>query len=213
MANLVEQTQTAPPPPSQLPLLDDAGRSSLFLDARTASSFSDRPVTDQELHDIWALAKWPPTSANTQPLRVLYVRTPEARERLMPHLNENNQPKARSAPAVAVLAADMDFHEHLPALNPSRDDFKERLAANHERRHAQARFNATLQAGYFLLAVRAVGLAAGPMGGFDPEGVDAEFFPNGRWRSLVVVNIGHPGPNPWQNRLPRLEDEDVLDWV
>jgi 3-hydroxypropanoate dehydrogenase len=213
LANLVEQTQTAPPPPSQLPLLDDAGRASLFLDARTASNFSDRTVTDKELRDIWALAKWPPTSANTQPLRVLYVRTPEARERLLAHLNENNRAKTRSAPAVAVLAADMDFHEHFPALNPSRPDVKERLAADEDRRHAQARFNATLQAGYFLLAVRAVGLAAGPMGGFDPVGVDAEFFPHGRWKSLLVVNLGHPGTNPWRDRLPRLDEENVLDWV
>ncbi|MBO0692979.1 MAG: malonic semialdehyde reductase [Acidimicrobiaceae bacterium] len=213
MANLVGQTQTAPPPPSQLPLLDDAGKSSLFLGARTVSNFSDRPVTDRELREIWALAKWPPTSANTQPLRVLYVRTPEARERLIPHLNENDRAMTRSAPAVAVLAADMHFHEHFPALNPADPDFKERLASDEERRPAQARFNATLQAGYFLLAVRAVGLAAGPIGGFDPAGVDGEFFPNGRWQSLLVVNIGHPGVNPWRDRPPRLDDRVVLDWV
>jgi 3-hydroxypropanoate dehydrogenase len=213
LPNLVEQTQTAPPPPSQLPLRDDPRRSNLFLDARTGSSFSDRPVTDKELRDIWALAKWPPTAANTQPLRVLYVRTPEARQRLVTHLTDDNQTNTRSAPAVAVLAADMDFHEHFPALNPARPDFKERLAADEERRHAQARFNATLQAGYFLLAVRAVGLVAGATGGFDPEGVDSEFFSNGRWRSLLVVNIGHPEANSGRDRLPRLDDKEVLDWV
>lgn len=212
MANLVERTQTAPPPPSQLPL-DGTGRSSLFLDARTASSFSDRPVTDHELRGIWALAKWPPTSANTQPLRVLYVRTREARDRLLPHLNESHQARARSAPAVAVLAADMNFHEHFPALNPEHPDYGEQLAADEEHRHAQARFNAALQAGYFLLAVRAAGLAAGPIGEFNPEGVDSEFFPNGRWQSLLVVNIGHPGTDPRRDRLPRLADEAVLDWV
>lgn len=212
MGNLVERTQTGPPPPSQLPV-GDAGRSSLFLDAPTASNFSDLPVTDQELREIWALAKWPPTSANTQPLRVLYVRTPKAREALVPHVNENDQPKTRSAPAVAVLAADMNFHERFPAPNPSCPDFKERLAAEEERRSAQARFNATLQAGSFLLAVRAAGLAAGPIGGFNPEGVDAEFFPNGRWRSLLVVNIGHPGIGPRRDAEPRPDDEVVLDWV
>ena len=212
MGNLVEQTQTSPPPPSQLPV-DDAGRSRLFLDARMASNFSDRPVTDQELRGIWALAKWPATSANAQPLRVLYLRTPEALERLVPHIDEPDRAETRSAPAVAVLAADMDFHEHFPALNPSRPDFGERLAADQERRHAQARFDAAVQAGYFLLAVRAVGLSAGPVGGFDSIGIDTEFFPNCGWRSLLVVNIGHPGASRGQDHLPRLEEEAVLGWV
>lgn len=213
MTDVTEQNQTAQPPASQLPLLDDAGRASLFSDARTVSNFSEAPVTDQELRDIWALAKWPPTSANTQPLRVLYVRSPEARERLIGHLYETNQPKTRSAPAVAVLAADLNFHEHFPALNPSRPEARERFEASEERRHTLARFNATLQAGYFLLAVRAVGLAAGPMGGFDAAALDADFFPTGRWQSLLVVNIGHPGPDPWRDRLPRLDDDDALEWV
>jgi 3-hydroxypropanoate dehydrogenase len=213
VTDVVDPTQTVQPPASQLPVLDEAGRAALFHGARTVSNFSDRPVTDEELRAIWALAKWPPTSANTQPLRVLYVRSPEARERLISHLSENNQPKTRSAPAVAVLAADLDFHEHIPTVLPGRPEVKDRYDADEERRHAQARFNATLQAGYFLLAVRAVGLAAGPMGGFDAAGVDADFFPGGRWRSLLVVNIGHPGENPWRDRLPRLDDDDVLEWV
>jgi 3-hydroxypropanoate dehydrogenase len=198
---------------TRLPVLDDAGRATLFTQARTANTFAPTPVTDEELRAIWDLAKWPPTSANTQPLRVLYIRTDEARERLVGHLSEGNQAKARSAPALAVLAADLEFHEHVPTVFPLRPELKEFFAADEGLRHKLARNGAWLQVGYFLLAVRAVGLAAGPMGGFDAAGVDEDFFPGGRFSSLLVVNIGHPGENPWFDRLPRLEDEAVLQWA
>jgi 3-hydroxypropanoate dehydrogenase len=197
----------------KLPVLDDAGRATLFTDARTANTFADTPVTDEELRAIWDLAKWPPTSANTQPLRVLYVRSPEARERLVGLMSEGNQAKTAVAPAIAVLAADLDFHEHVPELFPIRPQMKDLFAADTDMRHGLARSNAWLQAGYFLLAVRAVGLAAGPMGGFDRAGLDAEFFPGGRYSSVLVVNIGHPGENPWFDRLPRLQEDTALRWA
>jgi 3-hydroxypropanoate dehydrogenase len=196
-----------------LATLDAAGRELLFTTARTANSFADTPVSDDELRSIWDLAKWPPTSANTQPLRVLYVRTDGGRERLLRHMSEGNVAKTAAAPAVAVLAADLDFHEHVPALLPFRPELRDVLAANETMRHDLGRFNATLQTGYFLLAIRAHGLAAGPMGGFDKAGMDAEFFPDGRFKSLLVVNIGHPGPDPWLGRLPRLDETDVLTWL
>jgi 3-hydroxypropanoate dehydrogenase len=197
----------------RLPGLDAAGRAALFTEARTANSFSATPVSDEELRAIWELAKWPPTSANIQPLRVLYIRSDEARQRLLPHLSEGNRAKAAQAPVVALLAADLDFHEHVPTVFPHRPELKDRFASDDDLRHRQARTNAWLQVGYFLLAVRAVGLAAGPMGGFDTEGVDREFFPGGRFASLLVVNIGHPGEHPWFERLPRLEDDTVLRWA
>jgi nitroreductase len=125
---------------------------------------------------------------------------------------EGNQAKTQTAPLVALLAADTEFHEHLPRLVPFRPEAKDRFAEPVLREHV-ARFNATIQAGYFLLGVRAAGLGAGPMGGFDPAGVDAEFFPDGRLRSLLVVNIGHPGPDAWTDRLPRLEHDDVVRTV
>lgn len=199
--------------PPALGRLDDEGRALLFTAARTANSFATTAVADEELAEIWRLAKWAPTAANTQPLRVLFVRTDEGRARLVEHMAEGNRAKTASAPAVAVLAVDTEFHEHIPELFPFRPQMKDVFAADAGMRESTGRFNASLQAGYFLLAVRATGLAAGPMAGFDAPGVDEEFFPGGRWRSILVVNIGHPGENPWFDRLPRLGHEDVITWA
>lgn len=202
------------PTNARLDALDPAGRALLFSDARTANTFDSAPVSDDEqLREIWELARWAPTAANTQPLRVLYVRTAEARERLVAHMGDGNKDKTRSAPAVAVLARDTRFYDHLPAVMPIRPGMREQVASDLQRADLMGTYNAALQAGYFLLAVRAVGLAAGPMGGFDPAGVDAAFFPDGRFASALVVNIGHPGTGAWFPRLPRLAHGDVLQWA
>jgi 3-hydroxypropanoate dehydrogenase len=193
--------------------LDPAGRALLFTEARTSNTFSSTPVSDEELREIWDLAKWAPTAANTQPLRVLYVRTDEGRARLVEHMAEGNKAKTASAPAIAVLAMDTQFHEHIPTVLPYKPELREVFAGNDEMREGASRFNSALQAGYFLLAVRAAGLAAGPMAGFDAAAVDEEFFPGGRLRSILVVNIGHPGENPWFDRLPRLDHSDVVGWA
>ena len=206
----MSEVATVTPP---LEKLDDVGRRALFLDARTANTFAPTPVSDADLSEIWELAKWAPTAANTQPLRVLFVRPGEARERLVEHMNDGNKAKTLSAPAVAVLAVDSRFHEHIPTVLPFRPELQDVFEANEEMRSTTGRFNATLQAGYFILAVRAHGLAAGPMAGFDAAGVDAEFFPDGRWSSILVVNIGHPGPDPWFDRLPRLDHEETIRWA
>jgi 3-hydroxypropanoate dehydrogenase len=189
------------------------GRHVLFTGARTANTFADTPVSDAELSEIWELARWAPTSANTQPLRVLFVRPGEGRDRLVKHMAEGNRAKTETAPAVAVLAMDTRFHEHIPALLPYKPELKDVFAADEAKRDETGTFNTILQAGYLILAIRAVGLAAGPMAGFDAAGVDAEFFPDGRFRSILVVNIGHPGENPWFARLPRLDHDDALQWV
>ena len=191
-------------------VLDDESRRLLFTDARTANTFSDDPVDDEQLAAIYDLMKWAPTGGNTQPLRILFIRSPEAKERLIAHLNEGNRDKARSAPVVAVLAADTSFHEHMGRLFPQRPQMKDYFAADDALREQQAKFNATLQAGYFLLAVRAMGLAAGPMGGFDAAGIDKEFFADGTWSSILVVNIGKPGPEAWRDRLPRLDYQEAV---
>ncbi len=193
--------------------LDEAGRALLFTEARTANTWDDTPVTDEELTSVWELAKWAPTSANTQPLRVLYVRPGEGRDRLVKFMTDGNKAKTEAAPAVAVLAVDTRFHEHIPTVFPMRPQMKDMFEENEELRVAGGRFNAALQAGYFILAVRALGLAAGPMAGYDAAGLDAEFFPGGRYKSILVVNIGHPGENPWYGRLPRLGHEDVISWA
>jgi 3-hydroxypropanoate dehydrogenase len=196
-----------------LPRLSPAGRALLFTDARTANTFAPTPVSDTELSEIWELAKWPPTAANVQPLRVLYVRSAEGKERLLPHLNERNRDKSAAAPVIALLALDTRFHEHLPQLMPFNPGLKDSFDADDAARHDMGSFSAALQVGYFLLAIRSVGLAAGPMAGFDKVGMDKEFFPDERFRSLLVVNIGHPGENPWHDRLPRLAHDDAVSWI
>jgi 3-hydroxypropanoate dehydrogenase len=202
---------TADTPAVSSPLVLDAdAQALLFTEARTANTFSDAPVSDEQLRAIVELAKWPPTAANTNPLRILFVRTPEARERLVAHMSGANQAKTLTAPAVAVLAADIGFHEQIPRLLPFRPELKDVFEADEVRREGHARFNATLQAAYFILAIRAAGLAAGPMAGFDAEGVDREFFADRAWRSILVVNIGQPGTDPWFDRLPRLDYDDVV---
>ena len=114
----VNSVETVPqtPAPQPLPALDEAGRALLFTEARTANSFAPTPVTDRELDSIWDLAKWPPTAANVQPLRVLYVRAPAGRERLVRHMSDGNKAKTATAPAVAVLAVDTEFHQHIPQV-------------------------------------------------------------------------------------------------
>lgn len=200
--------------PTHLPRrLDDDARAQLFTDARTANTWSDEPVSDQELAEIWELAKWAPTAANFQPLRVLYVQTPEGRERLVSHMADGNKEKTLAAPAVAVLAFDSRFHEHIPTIVPFRAALVPVFEADEEMRTGAATFNSALQAGYFVIAVRSLGLAAGPMGGFDRDALDADFFPDGRFRSTLVVNIGHPGEDSWRDRLPRLDSESVVSWA
>jgi 3-hydroxypropanoate dehydrogenase len=127
-------------------------------------------------------------------------------------MNEANRSKTATAPVVAILPADFDFHEHIPRIFPPRPELKDAFADT-DFRHESARFNALLQTGYFLLAVRAVGLAAGPMLGFDAGGIDEEFFDSTSFRSLLVVNIGHPGESRWFDRLPRLDHDEVITWA
>lgn len=180
----------------------------LFREARTANTFTDEPVTDAQMAAIYDLVKYAPTAMNAQPLRVVLVRE-DSRERLLKHMSDGNRDKTASAPLVAILAADTDFHENLERTFPHFPGAKAAFSDDAAREQA-ARFNAALQIGYFLLGVRAAGLAAGPMGGFDSAGLDEEFFAGTPLRSLLVVNLGHPGPNAWFDRLPRLELDEVV---
>lgn len=193
--------------------LEDPALATLFTDAHTINAFAPTPVPDEQLTEIWNLAKWAPTAVNVQPLRVVYVQSPDARRRLVRHLDEPNQAKTLTAPAVALLAVDTQFHDHIPRLAPFKAELRDVFAENPPAKEHVGKFNGTLQAGYFILAVRALGLGAGPMAGFDIAGMDGEFFPDGRWNSILVVNIGHPeGTDAWRPRLPRLDHAEVLRW-
>jgi nitroreductase len=193
--------------------LDKDAQDLLFRAARTANTFTDEPVSDEQMRAIYDLVKWAPTSMNNQPLRVVLVRTPEARARLVEHMGGNNKPKTSTAPLVAILAADTDFHDELGKVFPHFEGARDIFAGNDQMREGSARLNATLQVAYFILGIRAAGLAAGPMTGFDATAVDREFFPDGAHRTIAVVNIGHPGPDAWFDRLPRLDYDEVVTTV
>jgi len=187
-------------------------QSTIFTDAHTAFSFTDQPVSDAQLSEIYELMKFAPTPMNAQALRILFIRTAEGKARLIPHLADYNRAKSQSAPVVALLAYDTDFHEHLPELLPHNP-----LAKNNFQDPAQralaAREMGILQAGYFILAARAVGLDAGPMSGLDAAGLDAEFFEGTAFKSLYAVNLGHVADGGNFPRNPRLSLDTAVLWV
>ena len=184
----------------------------LFRSAATAYAFSDEPVTDEQVRAIYDLVKWGPTAMNSQPLRMVLVQSPEARERLVEHMGGNNKQRTAAAPLVALLAADVDFHEELPRLFPAVPDAKDKFT-DEPARAAMAHTSAVLQAGYFILGVRAAGLAAGPMAGFDADAVSREFFPDGRHRVFLVVNLGHVHEESYRPRQARLDFDEVVTTV
>ncbi|WAX78187.1 malonic semialdehyde reductase [Streptomyces sp. KMM 9044] len=193
-------------------VLDAAAQNLLFREARTANTFTDEPVTDEQVQAIYDLVKYGPTSMNQSPLRVTLVRSPEARERLVQHMSEGNKPKTAAAPLVAILSADNEFHEELPRLFPHFPQAKDMFAADRLVREKNAALNAALQAAYFIVGVRAAGLAAGPMTGGDLEGIRKEFLDDDH-TPLMVVNIGRPGQDAWFPRSPRLEYGQVVTTV
>jgi 3-hydroxypropanoate dehydrogenase len=184
----------------------------LFRQAATAYSFSDEPVTDEQLRAVYDLLKWGPTAMNSQPLRVVLVKSGAARARLVEHMAGNNKERTAAAPLVAVLAADVDFHDELDRVFPVFPGAKDNLS-DEQGRAAMAHTSAVLQAGYFIVGVRAAGLAAGPMAGFDAEAVSEEFFPGGRHRVFMVVNLGHVAEGSYRPRLPRLDFDEVVATV
>ncbi|MDH6135001.1 3-hydroxypropanoate dehydrogenase [Kitasatospora sp. MAA4] len=194
-------------------VLDAAAQDLLFREARTANTFTDEPVSDEQIQAVYELVKFAPTAFNQQPLRVVLVRSPEARERLVNQLADGNKAKTAAAPLVAILAVDNEFHEELPTQFPAFPAAKDIFFSERPVREGSARLNGALQVGYFILGVRAAGLAAGPMTGFDAQGVEKEFFADGDHSVLAVVNIGKPGADAWYPRSPRLAYDEVVTTV
>lgn len=188
--------------------LDQAGAELLFTQARTHNAWLDRPVDPALLHRIHELLKWGPTSANCSPLRVLFLTSTEAKEKLRPALSQGNLAKTMAAPVVAVLAYDNQFYDHLPRLFPH-TDARSWFTGDPAVAAATAFRNGTLQAGYFILAARAVGLDCGPMSGFDAGQVNARFFPDGRYQVNFLCNLGYGDPAGLHPRGPRFDFSDV----
>jgi 3-hydroxypropanoate dehydrogenase len=180
----------------------------LFTEARTHNGWRDREVPDALLREAVDIAKWGPTSANCSPLRIIFVRSPEAKARLAPALAPGNLEKTMAAPATAILAYDLAFHEHLPRLFPAADA-RSWFVGNPSLIEETAFRNATLQAAYLILALRALGLDTGPMSGFEKSAVDAEFFPGGVVKSNFLLNIGYGEPAKLYPRGPRLAFDEM----
>jgi len=176
----------------------------LFLQARTHNVWTSQPISEELLKEVYNLARMGPTSANSSPARFVFLTTAAAKERLIPAMSQGNVDKTRSAPAVAIIAWDVEFYEQLPHLFPFAD-FKSAFVGNQPLIDETAFRNSSLQAAYFILAARSLGLDCGPMSGFDPEKVNAEFFPDGKWKVNLICNLGYGDKEKLYPRAPRLE--------
>jgi 3-hydroxypropanoate dehydrogenase len=193
--------------------LDQEGLDLLLLAARTQNGWLDTPVSDAQLRQIYDIMKMGPTSANSCPARILFLRTPEAKARLIPALAPGNVDKTRAAPVTAIIGYDTRFWELTPKLFPHRPEMKNPYEANAKLAETVAFRNGTLQGAYFIIAARAVGLDVGGMSGFDNAKVDAEFFPDGRVKSNFLCNIGHGDASKVMAKLPRLEFDEACKLI
>jgi 3-hydroxypropanoate dehydrogenase len=189
--------------------LADVALAQLFREARTHNKWQNREVPDSLLRQVVDLAKMGPTSANCQPMRVLFVKSPEAKQRLAPHLSEGNRAKTMSAPACAIIAYDLRFYEHLPRLFPHNLTARSWFEGNSELIQATALRNGSLQGAYFIMAARSLGLDTGPMSGFDNAGVDKEFFADGSAKSNFLCSIGYGDPSGVRPRGPRFGFDEM----
>ena len=192
------------------PIIDEAALDILFRKARTQNGWLDKPVTDDQLRAIYEILKVGPTSANSSPARFVFLRTPEAKARLLPALSSGNMEKTKAAPVTAIIGYDTRFYEWLPTkLFAHRPEMVQNYLNSAALAEVTAFRNGTLQGAYFMLAARAVGLDVGGMSGFDNAKVDAEFFPDGRIKSNFLCNVGYGDASKVMAKLPRLEFEEA----
>jgi 3-hydroxypropanoate dehydrogenase len=188
--------------------LPEACLDQLFRAARTHNTWQDRDVSDELLHRIVDLLKLGPTSANCSPARFVFVKSPEAKQRLKPHLSEGNRDKTMKAPVCAIIGYDLDFYHHLPKLFPHADA-KSWFAGNEAKIAETAFRNGTLQGAYLMMAARALGLDCGPMSGFDNQGVDREFFAGTNVKSNFLCNLAYGDPKGLFPRSPRFSFDEM----
>jgi 3-hydroxypropanoate dehydrogenase len=180
----------------------------VFREARTHWVWRPEPVPIELLKEAYSLAALGPTSANSSPARFVFITSPEAKARLLPAMAPGNVEKTKTAPVTVIIAYDIEFHERLPHLFPARD-MRSIFAGNAALIQETAFRNGTLQGGYFVLAARALGLDCGPMSGFDQQKVNAEFFPDGKWKANFLCNVGYGDPGKLFPRSPRLKFEEA----
>ncbi|WP_435641469.1 malonic semialdehyde reductase [Micavibrio aeruginosavorus] len=193
-------------------ILDDRALDILFRDARSYNGWTDEPVSDVLLHALFDLLKMGPTSANSSPARFVFVKTPEAKERLKPCLDAGNVNKTMSAPVTVLIAHDRKFYDHLPRLFPH-TDARSWFAGNDAKIESTARRNGTLQGAYLMMAARALGLDCGPMSGFNTDKVKAEFFADQDVEVNFICALGYGDPASIFGRSPRFDFDDVCKIV
>jgi 3-hydroxypropanoate dehydrogenase len=195
--------------PSPAHVLDDAVLDQMFRTARSVHAFKEEPVSDATLRELYELLKWGPTAFNAQPGRYVFVRSPEAKARLEPALSAGNRAKTLAAPVTCIVAYDTRFFERLPQLS-SNSTAADLFAKDTALAEATAARNGTLQGAYLLLAARALGLAAGPMSGFDAQTINKEFFADSSWRANFLVNLGYFDGSQVRARAARLPFADAV---
>lgn len=189
--------------------LDDDGLDLIFREARTHNVWLPRPVPELLLREIWDVMKWGPTSANCSPLRIVFVQSEQAKERLVACMNENNKAKTRKAAVTAIMAMDCEFYEKLPRLFPHDQTARSWFAGKPALIRETALRNSSLQGAYFIIAARALGLDCGPMSGFDADKLNAEFFPNSTLKVNFVCSLGHGDASKVFPRSPRLDFDEA----
>ncbi|WP_437123988.1 malonic semialdehyde reductase [Fodinicurvata fenggangensis] len=190
--------------------LDQEALDQIFLQARTHNAWQDRPVPDSLLQRLWKTACMGPTSANCLPMRLVFVKSVEAKEQLRPHLAKGNEDKTMKAPVTAIIGYDTEFHEQLPRLFPHADARSWFAGDSKQQAREENAFrNGSLQGAYLIIAARALGLDCGPMSGFNKEGVDKTFFAGTTVRSNFLCNLGYGDPSVLHDRLPRLEFDEA----
>ncbi len=189
--------------------LDDSGLDLIFRSARTHNVWLPTEVMDSALRQIWDLMKWGPTSANCSPLRIVFVQSEDAKERLVACMSKNNQAKTRMAPVTAILAMDLEFYESLPRLFPHDQTARSWFAGKPEHIWETALRNSSLQGAYFIIAARALGFDCGPMSGFDADKVNAAFFAGSSLKVNFVCSLGHGDASKLFPRSPRLDFDEA----
>jgi 3-hydroxypropanoate dehydrogenase len=193
-------------------MLDSNSLDTIFRSARSQNGWLDREVSDEQIHEIYELMKFGPTAANNCPARITFLKSEDSKNRLKPHLDEGNIEKTMSAPVVAIIGYDTEFYEKLPYLFPH-TDARSWFAGKPEKIVASGSMNATLQAAYFMIATRSMGLDCGPMGGFNNEGVDNEFFSDGKTKTLLICGIGYGDESKVFPRSPRLDFSEACQVI
>jgi 3-hydroxypropanoate dehydrogenase len=190
--------------------INDEALDVIFREARTQNAWKPDPISDELIREVYDLAKMGPTSSNASPARFVIVKSPEAKERLMPHILPGNADKIKAAPVVVIIAHDLDFYDKLPVLFPNGAEMMMGYFKSMEPLAIDTAYrNGSLQGAYFMIAARALGLDCGPISGFNNAGIDAEFFPEGRIKSNFICAIGHGDPAGVWPRNPRLSFEEA----